>query len=166
METGGALGHNCIHRDFKLCTLTKIFSLFKVTCACQLLNHFQPSRGKPRPSLTTHLWLRNSGKRCHLVWTEVFRINLKVPMGLEERWKHTRRARQFRALWERWRPSSVPFGSSKHYSAQDWAVLGLEVRPAFSIAELLSLPEAVLGDRHFQTMTQLLLSPIQNRWDG
>lgn len=37
-------------KDFKQCTFTKIFSLFKFAFACQLLNCTQPSRGKSRLS--------------------------------------------------------------------------------------------------------------------
>lgn len=42
------------------------------------------------------------------------------------------RDREFRALWERWRDSSAPFGSGKNQNAQDGAGLVLEVSPTFS----------------------------------
>lgn len=44
-------------------------------------------------------------------------------------------------------------------------VLGPEVSSTFPLTELLSLPEAMLGDRHFQTVTQPILKTIQSRWD-
>lgn len=56
VETGGegwaprALSHSSVLKDFKQCTFTKTFSLFKVAFACQLLNHIQPSGGKSRLS--------------------------------------------------------------------------------------------------------------------
>lgn len=97
--------------------------------------------------------------------TAVLRINLEVLMGWEERGKRIGWDRQSRVLWERWRASSNPFSSSKHYNAQDWAGFGLEVSPTFSIVKPLSLLEG-LGDRHFQTVTQPILKPIQSRWNG
>lgn len=67
------------------------------------------------------------------------------------------RDRGFRALWERWRGSSAPMGSSKNQNAQNGAGLDFEVSPTF---------QAMPGDRHFLPVTQPILKPVQNRWDG
>lgn len=45
-----ALSHSSVFKDFRQCTFTKIFSLFKAPFACQLLNLIQSSRAMSGPS--------------------------------------------------------------------------------------------------------------------